>query len=511
VEVFESGLDNCGTVNLVSLAPNQFDCGDIGPNTVVLTINDGHGNTGTCTATVTIEAFFTVDNIESQPEHCGTSNGSITISATALGGQLAYSINGGSSWQLSPTFNNLVAGNYQVALKAFATTGCQMSVGTVTVGATGNLQTWYKDIDGDGYSDGLTQVSCSQPAVGWYLANDLAATTGDCNDYDPMEYPGRVWYRDMDSDGWSNGQAISQCTRPWGYKAASELSDIAGDCNDDLASCYPGAPEICNGLDDDCDGEVDENLVDLVYVGNVVFSNQAQVNAWSQCYTVIQGNLTIQYAGVDSLPTLRQLRKVTGSVMIKQTSLDDLSWLLNLDTIGGSLTLQYNSQLQSLDGLDSLARIGGMLSHHHNLTCAECCAIYDLLNSPGGIGGSQSVFLNENGCNSVGQINAECAPGSNLVGPAGNCPDCGWNMDGNVSLALTPNPASSFVNISAEGMEQPGKLSILDVAGRTVAVSQIANGDRIGIVTGTWEAGIYWVRLDVPGEKAIFKKLVVVR
>jgi len=30
------------------------------------------------------------------------------------------------------------------------------------------------------------------------------------------------------------------------------------DCDDSMASVYPGAPETCNGIDDDCDGRVDE-------------------------------------------------------------------------------------------------------------------------------------------------------------------------------------------------------------------------------------------------------------
>jgi len=60
-DVYLSGSDNCGTVNLASVSPNAFTCSNIGPNTVTLTVNDGHGNTATCTATVTV-----TDNIPPQ-------------------------------------------------------------------------------------------------------------------------------------------------------------------------------------------------------------------------------------------------------------------------------------------------------------------------------------------------------------------------------------------------------------------------------------------------------------
>lgn len=53
-DVYQSGSDNCGTVNLASVSPNTFTCANLGANTVTLTVNDGHGNTATCTATVTV-------------------------------------------------------------------------------------------------------------------------------------------------------------------------------------------------------------------------------------------------------------------------------------------------------------------------------------------------------------------------------------------------------------------------------------------------------------------------
>lgn len=52
--VFSSGADNCGTVNPVSVTPATFNCTNLGAQVVTLLVNDGHGNTATCTASVQI-------------------------------------------------------------------------------------------------------------------------------------------------------------------------------------------------------------------------------------------------------------------------------------------------------------------------------------------------------------------------------------------------------------------------------------------------------------------------
>jgi hypothetical protein len=69
-----------------------------------------------------------------------------------------------------------------------------------------------------------------------------------------------TWYKDVDGDGYSDGTTLIQCTRPDGYKVASELIATEGDCDDTDPDVFPGAPELCDGIDNDCDGEIDEGL-----------------------------------------------------------------------------------------------------------------------------------------------------------------------------------------------------------------------------------------------------------
>jgi hypothetical protein len=130
---------------------------------------------------------------------------------------------------------------------------------------------FYKDLDGDGYTDGITQVVCSAPSG--YVSS---ATSGDCNDNDPNVNPGKteicdgkdnncngqtdegvllVFYRDKDGDGYGdvNDQTLA-CTQPTGYVSNSS------DCNDNDPNVSPEKTEICDGKDNDCDGQIDEGF-----------------------------------------------------------------------------------------------------------------------------------------------------------------------------------------------------------------------------------------------------------
>ena len=61
----------------------------------------------------------------------------------------------------------------------------------------------------------------------------------------------------VDSDGDGYGTGVSTVSSS--CDLAPGEAGIGGDCNDLDSLVFPGAPERCNGDDDDCDGQVDEN------------------------------------------------------------------------------------------------------------------------------------------------------------------------------------------------------------------------------------------------------------
>ncbi len=117
------------------------------------------------------------------------------------------------------------------------------------------LMTFSKDQDGDGLGDPNNSMTVCQQPTG-YLTN-----MNDCDDSDDSIGAAPLWYKDIDNDEYSNGTSQSQCVRPNNHKLASELLSMTIDCNDMNANIHPGANELCNGLDDNCDGNIDEGII----------------------------------------------------------------------------------------------------------------------------------------------------------------------------------------------------------------------------------------------------------
>ena len=70
---------------------------------------------------------------------------------------------------------------------------------------------------------------------------------------------------------------VLACAQPPGYAASS------GDCGDTSVEAYPGAAEISNGIDDSCDGSIDEisGISGFVTSDDTLFSWPAQSGATS--------------------------------------------------------------------------------------------------------------------------------------------------------------------------------------------------------------------------------------
>jgi hypothetical protein len=132
---------------------------------------------------------------------------------------------------------------------------------------------YYFDGDGDGYAGSGANSQCSCGA-GVYSAK----LTGDCDDSDAGVNPKAKeicgngkddncsgaqdegagvgctsFYTDADKDGYGAGPAVCLCLADSGHPASKN-----GDCNDGLAKINPGAIEICNNADDDCNGKTDD-------------------------------------------------------------------------------------------------------------------------------------------------------------------------------------------------------------------------------------------------------------
>ena len=108
---------------------------------------------------------------------------------------------------------------------------------------------YYLDADQDGYGDPNNTIT------GWTLPDGYVENDEDCDDNDADEFPGQAWYKDSDGDGYSDGTTQTACERPADYKVELELISSAEDCNDGDAAINPGAVDICeDGIDQNCDG-----------------------------------------------------------------------------------------------------------------------------------------------------------------------------------------------------------------------------------------------------------------
>lgn len=64
-----------------------------------------------------------------------------------------------------------------------------------------------------------------------------------------------TYYRDADNDTYrSSANGVQACTLPSAYVMNNS------DCNNSNSAIHPGETEVCDGVDNDCDGQIGEEM-----------------------------------------------------------------------------------------------------------------------------------------------------------------------------------------------------------------------------------------------------------
>jgi MYXO-CTERM domain-containing protein len=134
----------------------------------------------------------------------------------------------------------------------------------------------------------------------------------DCDDADPKVFPGADETCDgedddcdgsIDEDATDGVPAWPDADGDGAGDAADAGADVCelpdgwsfedGDCDDADAAVYPGAPESCDGVDEDCDGRVDEDASD-----SVTYFMDADGDGYGTSATTVACSLPAGYAAV---------------------------------------------------------------------------------------------------------------------------------------------------------------------------------------------------------------------
>lgn len=269
-EAFAQGVETCRGLG-PALTEHSCFHSEFGPFTSVLATS---GGTPTST-TPAIDAVHTEFRVALTP-----SVESVVTYTPARTGQWVVFLGEDLPFELRDAKGEAFSSLYE----AFGTTGCaalsvarafaltagetysfvfrprgQRSVVTVVEYANDFLQSHGRDRDGDGYGDPL---ELSAPTV-CFPAEGYSAKLGDCDDEDPEIHPGAAEVCDgvdqncngvADDVGLRCSQGRGACASIGKYACPEEGKLVV--C--DVAEERLPAAEVCNGIDDDCNGIIDD-------------------------------------------------------------------------------------------------------------------------------------------------------------------------------------------------------------------------------------------------------------
>jgi len=201
------------------------------------------------------------------------------------------------------------------------------------------------DEDNDGIAD--SQDNCLELPNPNQTDNDNDGAGAACDCDDTSETGAactdgcKTFFVDADGDGFAaiNGDSIIACVAPIGY------SDQATDCDDNNPAIYPGATEIDDNIDNNCNGIIDE-VIDQCPGGSITLRTQAEVDAFNCNY--VNGILTITGSDITNLDGLSELISASLGLFIDNNP-NLIRANLPAFVSTGRMAVRNNTSLESLD------------------------------------------------------------------------------------------------------------------------------------------------------------------
>ncbi len=361
------------------------------------------------------------------------------------------------------------------------------------------LNTFYIDNDGDGYGTMMmTQTSCSATAPAGY-----ATLSGDCDDANAAINPGapeacntiddncdgnideglaiNTYYLDGDGDGYGmTSMTTTTCalTAPAGYVA------LSGDCDDTNAAINPGAPEACNNIDDNCDGNIDEGLSPITYYldndGDGYGDNSMTVLSCSATtptgYTSFAGDCDDSDASISpgALESCNGIDDNCNGMIDDGLALN--TYYADLDGDG------FGDAANTTAVCDALAPSGFT-------TDATDCDDSDNTIFPG------AIDIPNNG------IDEDCSGGDLLAVE---------DLTTAFGVTIAPVPARDVLYITGTVLD-PVTLIITDITGSVVLVQPITLNGQMPLDVSSYPSGMYFLSLTTEQGKAGVSKFTVVK
>ncbi|MEI6412099.1 MAG: MopE-related protein, partial [Bacteroidota bacterium] len=258
-----SGMTTCQSAAPVGFVDNKLDCDDtdaaINPNAVELCDNKDNNCNGSIDDNLPVFTYY----VDADGDGFGSDVSAVTTCQTTT--------------PLGFVANKLDCNDADAAINPNAVELCDNKDNDCNGSVDDNLplKTYFADADGDGYGNPATATTtCQTTTPVGYVTNgqDCDDTNSqinpakaevcdgvdnNCNGMIDDGLPIHTYYRDADGDGEGSAvvlQSTCEATAPIGFVTNSL------DCDDHNAAINTQTAEICDGLDNNCNGQIDEGL-----------------------------------------------------------------------------------------------------------------------------------------------------------------------------------------------------------------------------------------------------------